>query len=212
MNTERGYVHPGDLQAGPGPLQPGPGPGPGPQAVHIRWMIERDQLYVLAIEHASFDCPWTDRDFIRCLQRRDRDGAANVIAMVAETEDNPRGEIAGFVIYELRRWRLEILNFALHPKFRRRRVGTQMIAKLASKLSPNGRTSIRAEVRETNLAAQLFFRACRFRSVRTLRGQYDDTPEDAYRMVYRPFAGQAEGGHSCPPVQDSPRGHGGEHA
>jgi ribosomal-protein-alanine N-acetyltransferase len=179
-------------------------PIPNPQSllpVHIRWMIARDQLYVLGIEHASFDCPWSERDFIREVQRRDRDGAGNVIAMVAETEDTlfvgkddpRRGTIAGFMVYELKRWRLDLLNFAVHPSFRRRRVGTQMIAKLASKLSPNGRTSIRAEVRETNVAAQLFFRACAFRHVKTLRGCYDDTPEDAYRMVYRPFGP----GHRC---------------
>jgi ribosomal-protein-alanine N-acetyltransferase len=192
-------------------------PIPNPQsplAVHIRWMISRDQVYVMAIEHDSFDCPWSERDFLVAVQHRDRDGAANVIAMVAETEDTlfsqpgpglsgpqpgpGRGKIAGFVVYMLKRWRMDVLNFAVHPNFRRRRVGAQMIATLAGKLSPEKRTSIRAEVRETNVAAQLFFRACRFRSVRTLRGQYDDTPEDAYRMVYRPFG------------VDSPRRHGGD--
>ena len=41
------------------------------------------------------------------------------------------------------------------------------------------------EVRETNLAAQLFFRTQGFRAVSVLRSYYDDTPEDAYVMSYR---------------------------
>jgi [ribosomal protein S18]-alanine N-acetyltransferase len=41
------------------------------------------------------------------------------------------------------------------------------------------------EVRETNLAAQLFFRENDFRAVSVLRSFYADTPEDAYLMQYR---------------------------
>ena len=46
--------------------------------VHIRWMIRRDMAEVLAIEQASFEFPWKDKDFLRCLRQR------NVIGMVAE--------------------------------------------------------------------------------------------------------------------------------
>ena len=41
------------------------------------------------------------------------------------------------------------------------------------------------EVRETNLPAQLFFRAHGFRAVSVLRDFYEDTAEDAYLMQYR---------------------------
>ena len=41
------------------------------------------------------------------------------------------------------------------------------------------------EVRETNLAAQLFFRSLSFRAVNVLHDFYDDTTEDAYVMQYR---------------------------
>ena len=40
-------------------------------------------------------------------------------------------------------------------------------------------------MRETNLAAQLFFRSSGFRAVSVLREFYEDTPEDAYLMQYR---------------------------
>jgi ribosomal-protein-alanine N-acetyltransferase len=40
-------------------------------------------------------------------------------------------------------------------------------------------------VRETNLPAQLFFKAAGFRAVTVLRAYYEDSPEDAYLMQFR---------------------------
>lgn len=142
--------------------------------VHIRWMIRRDMPEVLEIERQSFEYAWTEEDFLRCLRQR------NCIGMVAEQGD----KIVGFMIYELHKLKLHILNFAVHPAYRRRRVGTQMVAKLISKLSSHRRTRITLEVRETNLPAQLFFRQQNFRALRVLRGYYDDSGEDAYLMEY----------------------------
>ena len=38
------------------------------------------------------------------------------------------------------------------------------------------------EVRESNLAAQMFFRSCGFRATSVIRDFYTDSAEDAYRM------------------------------
>ncbi|MDG2409795.1 MAG: ribosomal protein S18-alanine N-acetyltransferase [Pirellulales bacterium] len=143
-------------------------------AVHIRWMIRRDMEDVLEIENSSFEFPWFEEDFIRCLRQR------NCIGMVAEYDEH----IIGFMIYELHKVRLHILNFAVHPDFRRGQVGQQMVSKLISKLSYQRRTQITLEVRETNLDAQLFFRGQGFRATNVLRSFYEDTPEDAYLMEY----------------------------
>jgi len=142
---------------------------------HIRWMIRRDMPEVLAIESDSFEFPWCENDFLRCLRQR------NCIGMVAERNN----EVVGFMIYELHKSRLHILNFAVSARYRRVGVGTQMIAKLLGKLSTDRRNRILLEVRETNLAAQLFFRATGFRAVSVLRQFYEDTPEDAYLMQFR---------------------------
>lgn len=142
--------------------------------IHIRWMIRRDMPEVLATETESFEFPWCEDDFIRCLQQR------NCIGMVAEVDD----QVVGFMIYELHRSRLHVLNFAVAAAYRRRGIGSQMLAKLVSKLSHQRRTRIVLQVRETNLPAQLFFRNGGFRAVSVLRAFYDDTPEDAYTMEY----------------------------
>ena len=143
--------------------------------VHIRWMIRRDMPEVLAIEQECFEFPWCEEDFIRCLRQR------NCIGMVAEASER----ILGFMVYELHKHRLHILNFAVHERFRRRTVGTQMAKKLITKLSHDRRSRIMLEIRETNLPAQLFFRSLGFRAVSVLRKFYEDTPEDAYLMQYR---------------------------
>lgn len=143
--------------------------------VHIRWMIRRDMREVLDIERISFEFPWLEEDFIRCLRQR------NCIGMVAEHGD----QVVGFMIYELHKSRLHILNFAVSEQARHRGVGQQMIDKLISKLTSQRRTRITLEVRETNLAAQLFFKANRFRATSVLRSYYEDSPEDAYVMQFR---------------------------
>ncbi len=143
--------------------------------VHIRWMIRRDMPEVLQTEQDSFEFSWTEEDFLRCLRQR------NCIGMVAEQGE----KVVGFMIYELHKAKLHVLNFAVSPSCRRARIGSQMVAKLISKLSNHRRTRITLEVRETNLAAQLFFRSQGFRATRVLRGYYDDTGEDAFVMQYR---------------------------
>lgn len=150
--------------------------------VHIRWMIRRDMAEVLQIEDRSFEFSWSEEDFIRCLRQR------NCIGMIAEHNER----VVGFMIYELHRNRLHVLNFAVHPDFRRRGVGSQMVRKLVSKLSPQRRSRIMLEVRETNLDAQLFFRDLGFRAVSLLRDFYEDTTEDAYLMQFRYTAAAAE--------------------
>ena len=148
----------------------------------IRWLIRRDMPRVLEIEQASFEFAWTEEDFLCCLRQR------NCIGMVAERD----GLVVGFMIYELHKSRLRILNFAVCPEARRLHVGTQMVQRLVDKLSQQRRNEIVLEVRETNLAAQVFFRSQDFRAVRVLRGHYDDTTEDAYSMLYQlqPVSGE----------------------
>jgi [ribosomal protein S18]-alanine N-acetyltransferase len=155
---------------------------PQPQAcVHIRWMIRRDMTEVLDIERESFEFPWFEEDFIRCLRQR------NCIGMVAEHGER----VVGFMIYELHKTRLHILNFAVADDMRRRGIGAQMASKLVSKLSSQRRARITLEVRETNLAAQLFFKQVGFRATSVLRAYYEDSPEDAYLMQFRYFPDEA---------------------
>ena len=142
--------------------------------IHVRWMIRRDMSEVTAIEREAFEFPWSDEDFTRCLRQR------NCIGMVAELADS----VVAFMIYELHRSRLHVLNFAVMRTHRRLGIGTRMMEKLIGKLSPERRATILLEVRETNLPAQLFFRSLGFRATSVLKDFYQDSTEDAYLMEY----------------------------
>lgn len=141
---------------------------------HIRWMIRRDLPEVMHIENSSFEFPWSEDDLLECLRKCD------CISIVIEDNET----IAGFLVYELHKSKLVVINFAVHPAYRRKGIGSQMVRYLTDKLIPPRRRRILLEIRETNLAAQLFFRACGFRAVNVLRNQYDDTNEDAYLFSF----------------------------
>jgi ribosomal-protein-alanine N-acetyltransferase len=142
--------------------------------VHIRWMIRRDMPEVMAIEHASFEFPWCEEEFLRVLRQR------NCIGMVAELGER----IVGFMIYELHRNKIQVLDFATHPELRRQGIGRQMVTKLVSKLSSQRRNRIALCVRETNLPSQFFFHVVGFRAVEVLREHFPDSGEDGYTMLY----------------------------
>jgi ribosomal-protein-alanine N-acetyltransferase len=146
-----------------------------PQGVQIRWLIRRDMDEVLSIERRSFQFPWSEEEFLCCLRQR------NCIGVVIE-EDT---QIKGFMIYELHPKTLRILNLAIDPEDRRCGLGVKMIVRLIDKLKDQGRHTIEAEVRESNLTAQLFFQSCGFRAVKVLRKHYDENHEDAYLFRYR---------------------------
>ncbi len=143
--------------------------------VHVRWMSRRDKPEVLGIEAESFEFPWLEEDFDRCLKQR------NCIGLVAEHDDR----VVGFMIYELSKMRIHVHNFAVASGERSRGVATQMIAKLIKKMSSQRRSRLTLEVRESNVVAQLCFRKNGFRAISALRDFYEDTAEDAYLMEYR---------------------------
>lgn len=149
--------------------------------VQIRWMIRRDMPEVLAIEDRCYSHPWSEEEFIRCLRQ------CNCIGMVAELGD----KVVGYVIYELHKNRLHVMNFAVDTGARRCGIGTAMVNNLTKKLSFERRNRVMLEVRETNLEAQLFFKSCGFKAISVLRNFYDSTNEDAYLMQFRysPYVG-----------------------
>jgi [ribosomal protein S18]-alanine N-acetyltransferase len=149
---------------------------------HIRWMTRRDYPQVMEIENECFEFPWTEEDLTRCIRTR------NYIGIIAEESDR----VLGYAVYELQTHGIHILNLGIHPKFRRRKIASQLIEKLFGKMGVQRRTRLTLEVRESNVAAQVFFRSLGFRATKILRNYYDDTDEDAYCMIYK-FKGTNDG-------------------
>ena len=142
-------------------------------ALHIRWTMRRDMAEIVALEAASYETPWTEQDFLRCLRQR------NCIGFVAVRAD----EVVGYVVYEMHAASLEVLNLAVAPDCRRQGVGAKLVDKVVSKIYSGRRTRVEVAVREGNLAAQLFLRDSGFKATAVERGHFDNG-EDAYLMSY----------------------------
>lgn len=142
---------------------------------YARWMIRADMPDVLQIERASFDHPWSEDEFYTCLRRRECIGA------VLESDDR----VVAYLVYELTRTRLRVLNFAVDPDRRRSGLGGFLVRKLIDKMNGHRRARIDLTVREGNLPAQLFFRRLGFTCLKVLPGYYAETTgEDGYVFRY----------------------------
>lgn len=145
--------------------------------VKIRWMLCRDFPECLAIEQASFPCPWTEDELLAYLRHR------NAIGQVAEQD----GRILGYMICEYHRQHTELVNLAVAPEARRKYVGHRLVWHIQDHAvrTKSRRSRVTLQVCESNLAAQLFFRSMGFRAVATVRKPYERTNEDAYQMEWR---------------------------
>lgn len=152
--------------------------------VHVRWLVRRDLPAVLNIERHAFEFPWTQEVFEDTLRAR------NVIGLVACA--GPDDYVAGFVVYELAATRISLLNLAVDPLVRRQGVGRALIERMQSKLSPTAGKRQRLEliVRESNVVAQLFFKAHGFLCEAIEHEFYDDCTDDAYFFTFTHPAAQ----------------------
>ena len=142
----------------------------------VRWLIRRDMGEVLEIERQSFACPWTEEEFLLCLRQR------NCIGSVYE-QDN---KVIGFMIYELHKNALNILNLAVHHDHRRQLVGYALVHRLIDKLSSERRRRITTMVRSDNIEARAFFHAMGFRQLRVHPKHYIEhgVEDDGIEMVF----------------------------
>lgn len=159
---------------------------------HIRWTVRRDFPAIARIESANYPAvlAWTEQQFIELSRQR------NVILLTAEVA----GVVVGYVAYEMRKGLLELLNIGVSPMYVRRGIGAQLLQRLKEKVKSSNRSRAALFVRETNLAAQLFFRSQGYLGVAVDRSHYavdyDDEgmvaayvaagislEEDGFRMV-----------------------------
>jgi len=139
---------------------------------HIRWMIRRDLIEVVEIESQSFEHPRSGGEMLSRLRK------LNVIGVIAEHSNH----VLGFMFFELQPGAMELTTIAVHDEHRRKGIGSALLDHLARKLNPYCRKRIRCEIRETNVAGQVFFRANRFQATDVLHGLYYESDEAAYAM------------------------------
>lgn len=117
-------------------------------SVMIRWLIRHDMPEVLLIEQACFGSgAWSEEDFRCCLRQR------NCIGMVAERDH----QIVGYMVYELYKSKVQILNFAVHSGCRKEGIGRAMLQRLRDKLPQQRREKVVVLLPESHRNAASFF-------------------------------------------------------
>ena len=142
--------------------------------VYVRWMIRRDMDEVVAIEKLNTSDAWPESKFEHHLRRR------NTIGMVAEWKEC----VAGFMVYELHKHHMHLINIAVEPRNQRAGIGTALMDKMVSKLSRERRNRILTEVSEDNTDAHLFFKACGFVATDVVNNWFGNE-RDAYLFERR---------------------------
>lgn len=125
----------------------------------IRIMARKDLPAVFDIEYENFENPWSEEEFIESFTIR------NYMRKVSECNEI----VNGFMIYGVYDDMFDIFNFAVHPDYKRKGVGSKMLNHIKNKLSSSGRNKISLIVRERNLLAQLFFRKNGFKAIGIIR-------------------------------------------
>lgn len=145
--------------------------------------MRRDDLpEILAIETLSFAEPWTKEMF---LHEFSSEGIADLL--VARIDEGFGPHIAGFLCAWIVSRELHINNLAVHPRFRRRGVASQLLEEALRRAKLKGATAGYLEVRASNEAAKMLYHRYGFKLVGRRRNYYDHPREDAILMRKEPL-------------------------
>jgi len=142
--------------------------------LEIDYMRECDLKDVMWIERKSFRTPWTGNTF-----RRELEDDNDFSHFMVGRHKNKTIAFIGFthVLDEA-----HILTFAVHPKYRRRGVGTQLLTYTLNMAKTLGAKKVTLEVRVSNISAQSLYKRFGFQTIAIRKRFYPDTGEDGYLM------------------------------
>lgn len=139
----------------------------------VRPMCLDDLDDVMEIELKCFATPWSRRSFEEELTKNNR-----AIYVAAAIGDKVVGYGGLWKIYE----EGHITNIAVHPTYRRMKVGSAIINALNAIAKTVNIECMTLEVRESNIAAQNLYRKFGFKVCGRRRHYYQDNGEDALIM------------------------------
>jgi len=139
----------------------------------VRKAEEKDLSEVYNIELSSFDQPYPPQLLYLYYH------LSGDLFLVAENA----GRVVGYVIGIMGKDKAaHVISLAVHPDFRRRGIGKELLQKLLEALLERGATHVRLEVENSNEAALALYQKLGFRIMGLLRDYYG-SGRHAYIMV-----------------------------
>jgi ribosomal-protein-alanine N-acetyltransferase len=132
-----------------------------------------DVAELTALESLCFTSPWDEERFLLGLQRK----IFHVFGFRCH-----EGIVAYLSVYHVAA-EMEILNLAVHPEYRRRGLGRDLLCKVLKIGIKMGMEQAHLEVRETNTSAHKLYESSGFAVVGRRKKYYPDTKEDALLMT-----------------------------
>jgi ribosomal-protein-alanine N-acetyltransferase len=162
---------------------------PPAAAIQVRRLTFADLPQVVAIERRAFTSPWSLAMFVLELSK------PSGICLAAEVEGTPKapgdepagrgsGELAGYLICSRYDTVWHIMNVAVDPDLRRRRIATTLLETLIARVERDAQLTL--EVRRSNAGAIELYERFGFRSAGVRRRYYQDNGEDAIVMWRTP--------------------------
>jgi ribosomal-protein-alanine N-acetyltransferase len=128
---------------------------------------------MLKIERLCFTTPWTETAFLNELHK------PYAISRIALLNNKLVGyACANFVLNEA-----HILNLAVHPEYRRRKIGTALMYDMMNLLKKKGCRFLFLEVRVSSFGARKFYEHFGFKVVGLRKDYYPSPKEDAALMM-----------------------------
>jgi len=148
----------------------------------IRPMTVADLPSVQLIERASFSAPWPPQAYRQELEANRL--AAYLVGVMGD-------EVVAYGGIWLMVDEAHVTTFAVHPRYRRRRIGECLLLALLDLSVDRHAREATLEVRLSNLAARRLYEKYGFRPVGIRPRYYSDNQEDALIMTTEPLAGAA---------------------
>lgn len=134
---------------------------------------------VEAIERASFTTPWPPNAYRSELSENRL--ASYLVAWIGD-------RVVGYAGMWLMVDEAHITTFAVHPSWRRRRIGERLLLAMLDLAATRRAREATLEVRVSNLAARRLYEKYGFRPVGVRPRYYSDDGEDALVMTTEPLA------------------------
>jgi ribosomal-protein-alanine N-acetyltransferase len=162
---------------------------PPAAAIEVRRLTFADLPDVVSIERRAFTSPWSLAMFV--LELSKPSGiclAAQVMPKATDGEpagrDRIEGSLAGYMICSRYDTVWHVMNVAVEPALRRRRIATTLIETLLASVERDAQLTL--EVRRSNGGAIELYEGFGFRAAGVRRRYYQDNGEDALVMWRTP--------------------------
>jgi ribosomal-protein-alanine N-acetyltransferase len=150
-----------------------------PDRFTIRPMTIEDLEQVVAIDQLSFSLPWPAHSFRYEMLENDVSRQ-----WVVEMQSSSGAlKVIGMIVVWLIMDEAHIATIAVHPEYRGRGIGRQILLTALRECAAQGALSATLEVRERNAIAIDMYRTLGFEVVGRRKRYYQDTNEDAILMT-----------------------------